>query len=329
MSKQLTITHNIGNILLRWSGVALFLVLWEIAPRLEWVDPYFLPPFSTIAVEIFRLFSDGYLAIHILVSVWRAVVGLLVAIMIALPLGVLLGRVYTATADALSPILKVFSQVNPFSLLPVFVLFFGIGETAKICIVAWVSIWPILFYTITATRTIDPIQEKSAAALGTSARDMILKVIIPAALPTIFVGIRIGATITFYILVAAEMLGASAGLGYLVHNAAMNYQIPRIYAGSTFIVIFGYILNQSLLSLESLLFSWQEVTSTTVAAKTPEIAPRWRPGRVSAFASAAAFAILIIIGGFEVLNVNREASSVDPNSHSRHFGTPVDTGSGN
>jgi NitT/TauT family transport system permease protein len=223
----------------------------------------------------------------------------------------------------------VLSQVNPFSLLPVFVLFFGIGETAKLAVVGWVSLWPILFYTITATRNVDPVQEKSAASMGISSQDMILNIILPAAMPTIFVGIRIGATITFYILIAAEMLGASAGLGYLVHNAAMNYQIPRIYAGATFIIIFGYLLNRLLLYLEKLLFAWREDTSSTITSTSKDVAPSWRPGRVSAYAAGAALFVAVVFGGIEVQKVNQEAASVDPGSHSRHFGTPVDAGSGN
>jgi NitT/TauT family transport system permease protein len=320
---------SLQHFLLRWSGVAAFLLLWESAPRLGWVDGYFLPPFSTIVVEIFNLFADAYLSVHILVSVWRALVGLLIAVIIGIPFGVLLGRVYPKTAEALSPILRILSQVNPFSLLPVFVLFFGIGETAKLTVVAWVSIWPVLFYTMTGTRAVDPVQEKSAASMGISSVELIMKVILPAALPTIFVGIRIGATITFYILIAAEMMGASAGLGFLVHNAAMNYQIPRIYAGATFIVIFGYLLNRMLISIGNALFAWQENSSATVSAKATVSNPSWRPGRLSAIAAVIAVVAIVLFGGIEVDKVNKEASSIDPGSHSRHFGTPVDSGSGN
>lgn len=317
---------TVQHFLLRWSGVALFLVLWEAGSRLGWIDEYFLPPFSTIVVEIFNLFSDAYLSVHILVSAWRALVGLLIAVACGIPLGMLLGRVYPRTAEAVGPILRVLSQVNPFSLLPVFVLFFGIGEAAKLAVVAWVSVWPVLFYTMTGTRTIDPVQEKSAVSLGISPEQLILKVILPAALPTIFVGIRIAATITFYILVASEMLGASAGLGYLVHNAAMNYQIPRIYAGATFIIIFGYLLNRLLLYIGSLLFAWQENASSTVSPDAVVSRPTWKPGRLSAIAAGIAVLALVVLGGREVDKINLEASSIDPGSHSRHFGTPVDAG---
>ncbi|WP_224957884.1 ABC transporter permease [Geomonas subterranea] len=319
---------KLRHLLLRWSGVALFLLAWELAPRLEWVDPYFLPPFSTVVAEIDRLFTSAWLSVHILVSLWRALAGLLIAVLIGIPAGLLLGRVYPRIANAVSPLLKVLSQVNPFSLLPVFVLFFGIGEAAKLAVVAWVSVWPVLFYTMTGSRNVDTVQEKTAASMGIGPWALLVKVILPGALPTIFVGVRIAATVTFYILVAAEMLGASAGLGYLVHNAAMNYQIPRIYAGATFIVVFGFLLNRGLIALGDRLFCWQETEAVAPADGPAPSRPSWRPGRFSACAAAAATVVLLVLGGIEVGKVNREAASLTPGDHSRHFGTPVDSGSG-
>ncbi|HEY6008884.1 MAG TPA: ABC transporter permease [Geobacteraceae bacterium] len=316
--------ETIKHLLLRWSGVAVFLLLWEIGPRLDWIDPYFVPPFSVVLQEIAKLYQDGFLGIHLVVSLWRALLGLATALAVALPLGFVLGRWLVGTAEALQPVLTVLSQVNPFSLLPVFVLFFGIGETAKVAVVGWVSLWPILFYTITATRSIDPIQVKTAASMGISREEMLLKVILPASLPTVFVGVRMGATLTFFILVAAEMLGASAGLGYLVHNSAMNYQIPRIYAGATFIVILGYLLNRGLVFLERFLFAWQEG-----AAFLPRIlaekAHTWRPGRLTTAAAGAALLVFLVAGGFAVQRVNREAADVsaEGGKHNRHFGQPV------
>ncbi len=254
------------------------------------MDRPLLPsPLSTVVVEIGKLFADGTLQIHLLVSIWRASTGLVLALVVALPLGLLLGRQHHHFAEAIDPVLRVLSQVNPFSLLPVFVLFFGIGETAKIAVVAWVCLWPVLFYTITAARQVESIQIKTASSMGISSLELLLKVIVPAALPTIFVGIRIGACLTFYILVAAEMLGASAGLGWLVHNSAMNYLIPRIYAGATFIILLGFVLNRFLLYLERALFSWQdEAAFQPQAGPVPVIL---RPGK----SVMVAFACTVIL----------------------------------
>lgn len=304
-----------------------FILLWESAPRLHWVDPYFIPQFSTIVVEIVRLFSEGYLGIHILVSVWRALVGLLGSLLIGLPVGFLLGRRFVGAAEVLHPLLVALSQVNPFSLLPMFLLFLGVGEAAKLVVIGWVSLWPIVFYTITATRSVDPLLVKLSASMGVSRREQYARVILPASLPTIFVGIRISAGLTFFILMAAEMLGASAGIGYLVHNSAMNYKIPSIYAGATFIVLCGYFLNKGLLYIERHLFSWQE-KSTFHARQTAAGTPFWRPGRKTAVVAAAMIVLLLVIGGLEVQRINREASDVwsDREKHQKHFGSPVGGG---
>lgn len=314
--------QGFSTFLLRISGVLLFLFLWECAPRLEWIDPYFVPPFSSVVAEIGSLFSSGYLSVHLLVSVWRAAFGLSLALMIGLPVGVLLGRRYPEAADAFDPVLRVLSQVNPFTLLPLFVLCFGIGEPAKIAVVAWVSLWPVIFYTVTASRQVDPVLLKTAASLGIAPHEMLFKVLLPGALPTVFVGIRIAAAITFYILISAEMLGASAGLGWLVHNSAMNYQIVRIYAGATFIVVLGFLLNRFLLLLERTLFDWQRGPALPgLRADTTG----WRPGRATLALFAALFLIFIVAGGLEVREINREAAGNGPEgSHARHFGTPVD-----
>lgn len=316
---------TIRQYLLRSSGVVLFLLLWELGPRLDWIDPYFVPAFSTVLAEIAELARNGWLQIHLLVSVWRGTTGLLLALLLALPLGYLLGRLYPALAAALDPLLRVLSQVNPFTLLPVFVLFFGIGETAKVAVVAWVALWPVLFYTITAARQVDPLQIKNAAALGVSEGGLLWQVIIPGSLPTVFVGLRIAANLTFFILVAAEMLGAGAGLGWLVHNAAMNYLIPRIYAGALCIVLIGYLLNRLLLALERHLFAWQEDPSTIFIANQHR--PVWRPGRAAALCGGVSLATLLILGGWQVQQINRAAANgPGEGSHARHFGTPVESG---
>jgi NitT/TauT family transport system permease protein len=318
------VNDQIRTLLLRSSGVVIFLLLWELAPRLEWLDPYFVPPLTVVTGEAGTLLREGSLPIHLLVSVWRAIVGLLVATAVGLPLGFLLARRFQQLAEAIDPILRILSQVNPFTLLPVFMLFFGIGETAKVAVVGWVSLWPILFYSITAAREVDPVQIKTAASMGITPWDMLLKVIVPGALPTTFVGIRIAASLTFYILIAAEMLGAGAGLGWLVHNSAMNYLIPRIYAGAVCIVLLGFLLNRVLLWLERVLFVWREEIAIFPGEAAAAVST-WRPGRFAVRALAAVVVAVLLFGGIEVQRINREAANPS-GSHSRHFGTPVDSG---
>ena len=320
---MVTANEQAGRLLLRSSGVMIFLLLWEAAPRLEWLDPYFVPPLTVVIGEAGTLMKEGALPIHLLVSAWRSVVGLLVAVGFGVPAGLLLARRWRQLAEAVDPVLRVLSQVNPFTLFPLFLLFFGIGETAKVAVVAWVSAWPILFYTMTAAREVEPVQIRSAAAMGATPAELLCKVIIPASLPTAFVGIRIAASLTFYILVAAEMLGAGAGLGWLVHNSAMNYLIPRIYAGAICIVLLGFLLARSLLWLERLLFTWHRNDGGVVGCGATDRTP-WRPGRRATIALALGLAWFVVIGGVRVQQINRQSAEVG--SHNGHFGTPVDSG---
>ncbi len=317
--------ESLRRFLLRWSGVAVFLAAWEVAPRLDWIDPYFVPPFSTVLREAGVMFRDGTLGMHLVVSLWRAVAGLLTAILIGMPVGFLLGRRLVGVEQALRPILTVLSQVNPFSLLPVFLLFFGIGETAKVAVVSWVSLWPVMSFTITATRNVDPAQIRTALSMGISRLDLYCKVVLPAALPTIFTGMRVGAGLTFLILVAAEMLGSSAGLGYLVHNSAMNYLIPRIYAGATFIVVLGFLLNRLLLHVERRLSGVWEAGAFVTGPAGPAGAARL-PGPAVSVAALGAVLIFIVFGGLEVSRINREAASYPSEAlkHFGHIGQPVD-----
>lgn len=306
---------KISAVALRSSGVLSFLLLWEMAPRLGWVDPFFAPPFTAVLGAIHDLAVAGSLAQHLVISIWRGLTSLLVASLVAIPAGFILALRLPAWAVVLDPFLRVLSQVNPFSLMPVFVLFFGIGETAKIMVIAWVSFWPILFYTISAVRTVDPLLLKTGRSLGISNADLYLKVIFPASIPVLFVGLRIGAALVFFMIVAAEMLGANAGLGWLVHNAAMNYQVPRIYAGAALIIVLGFLLNRILLSLERSLFAGEQDAADPLPTGR-RAASSWQPGWRSALTAAAALLLFLMVGGREVYLSN--LSSADMGESGRH-----------
>jgi NitT/TauT family transport system permease protein len=315
--------------LLRSSGVIVFLALWEVAPRLGWLDPYFVPPLSVVLSEAVKLTESGELPCHLLVSGWRALTGLTVALVVALPVGIVLGRWPVGVVETLDPLLRLLSQVNPFTLLPLFLLFFGIGETAKVAVVAWVTLWPILFYAMTAARSVDPLQIRTAASMGVSRVQLLWKVILPASVPTIFIGVRNGASLAFFILVAAEMLGTNGGLGWMVHNAAMNYLIPRIYAAAAFIMLLGFLLNRFLLRIEESLFVWHDSPAIFHRNGRPRLSPR-RPGRWTLLSGAIVLLLLLIVGGLEVRRVNQESMNGRPaeSGHSGHFGTPLEVGSG-
>ncbi|MBF6130458.1 ABC transporter permease [Nocardia brasiliensis] len=236
--------------------IALFLLLWQLAPGLGLVDEVFLPPFSVVAQAFVDLAVSGELWTHVSASLSRSLAGYALALAIAIPLGIAIAW-YRPVADFLNPVLELFRNTAALALLPVFILILGIGETSKVALVVYASTFPILLNTITGVRTVDPLLVKSAVSLGLSPIRLFQKVILPAALPSIFTGLRMAAASSILVLLAAEMFGARAGLGYLITAAQQNFQIPNMYAGIIAISLLGLAFNGLLVALERRFSRWR------------------------------------------------------------------------
>jgi NitT/TauT family transport system permease protein len=164
---------------------------------------------------------------------------------------------YKPVATLLNPLLELFRNTAALALLPVFVLILGLGETSKIAIIFYACSWPILLNTISAVRTVDPLLIKSARSLGLRPLRLFQKVVLPDAVPTIFTGIRLAGAFSILILIAAEMVGAKAGLGYLINYAQYNFAVPEMYAGIITISAIGLVINQLLLAVERRFSTWR------------------------------------------------------------------------
>jgi NitT/TauT family transport system permease protein len=243
----------------RWAVVAAFLLLWEIAPRAHWVEPAFLPPFTEVLRTGWRLLLNGQLAQHVGASLSRSLVGFSLAILYAVPLGLLIGW-NRRLAATVSPFLEMLRNTAALALLPVFILLLGIGEASKIAIVLYSCSFPILLNTVSGVRGTDPLLIKSARTMGLSQLQLFYKVILPSAVPTIFVGIRLAGAYSLVVLVAAEMIGAKAGLGYLIIYSQYNFQIPEMYVGIITIMLLGVSFNQILSHIERRLTRWNPST---------------------------------------------------------------------
>ncbi|MFI9048222.1 ABC transporter permease [Streptomyces sp. NPDC053427] len=237
-------------------AIVALLLAWELAPRFGLVDGTFLPPFSEVAQAWWELVANGQLADNAQASLVRSFSGFGIAVAVSVPLGLLIGW-YRPVADILNPLLQVFLNTAALALLPVFVLLLGIGETSKISLVAYACAWPILFNTISAVRTVDPTLLRLAKSMDLSAPRLFQKVILPASVPTIFTGIRLAGAVSIVVLVAAEMIGAKAGLGYLINASQYNFAIPQMYAGIVTISVIGVAFNQLLVAVEKRLSSWR------------------------------------------------------------------------
>jgi NitT/TauT family transport system permease protein len=248
--------HLFGRAAYSSVAIAALLAAWEILPRVGAVDPVFLPPFSQVLRAWYDLLLSGELLDHISASLTRSLTGFGLAILVAIPLGLLIGW-YPTLARLLNPLLEVFRNTAALALLPVFVLILGLGETSKIALVLYACSWPLLLNTVSGVRSVDPLLIKSARSMGLSQPRLFQKVILPAAVPTIFTGIRLAGAYSILILIAAEMVGAKAGLGYLINYAQYNFAIPDMYAGIITISAIGLVFNQILVYLERRFSTWR------------------------------------------------------------------------
>lgn len=239
------------------SGILLLVAaIWETAPRVGLVEPAFLPPLSEVLATGWQLLQNGQLLSHIKASLSRSLLGFSLAILMGVPLGLTIGW-YKGVADAINPLLEVLRNTAALALLPVFLLLLGIGEASKVALVIYSCTWPILLNTISGVRGVDPLLIKSARTMGLSPLQLFRKVILPAAIPTIFVGIRLAGAYSLLVLVAAEMIGAKAGLGYLIIYAQYNFQIPSMYVGILTITALGLTFNTLLMRVERRFTAWK------------------------------------------------------------------------
>lgn len=242
----------------KWAAIIVFFIAWQVLPSLNPTWAIFIPTPTVIASTIWGLILSGELIEDILASLWRVLAAFGLALVVGLSLGFLLGGFFRSIEKTISPLLDMISQANPFTLLPVFIAFLGIGEVSKIAFIYFVTQWPILFNTIVGITNVDPVLVKLGKTAGLSKFQMFWKVLLPASLPTVFTGIRMAAVFSLFMLIGAEMLGSTAGLGYLVMQSegVMNY--PVMYSAIVIVALFGIVFNYSLLLVEKRLTGWKE-----------------------------------------------------------------------
>jgi len=237
--------------------IIVFLLLWELIARLGLVNPLFIPAFSKVVMTIGELLVSGVLLSHIIISLQRALVGFLVAAIIAIPLGLIMGGWFHKTQLAVDPLFNLFSQFNPFILFHVIILFAGIGEIAKTTIITWICIWPILFNTRSGVRNMDTTLLKLALSFGLNRFALFYKIILPSAAPAIFTGLRLSAGYAFFILIVTEMMGSNSGLGWFILYSQENYRIEWIFSGAVVIALLGLTIDFLLKQAERKMIVWE------------------------------------------------------------------------
>lgn len=255
-----------GSVVWKSTAVLAFLALWELGPTYL-ASPstkVFLPPLHEVLAAWGALFESGTIQGHITASLTRSVAGFGAALVAGVALGLLIAW-YGRLNAVLNPLLELFRNTAALALLPVFTLLLGIGEESKISIVAYAAFFPVLLNTIAGVKTVDPLLIRAARSLGLNSFGLFQKVILPSAVPTIFTGIRMAGTASILVLIAAEMVGAKAGLGYLIVNAQSSFLIPDMYAGILTVSLLGLSVNFLLVALERHFSRWRTAVGSAAA----------------------------------------------------------------
>ena len=233
-----------------------FFLLWEIAPRLGWLNAIFFPPLTEVLDAWWAMALDGTLGSNIGISLQRAFIGFVLAILTAVPLGFLMGR-YQTFEKVSDLLVQTMRNTSQFALLPVFILLLGIGEASKIAITFYSSVFFLLINTIAGVKSVDPLLLKAARSMGTSDLDLFRKVILPSSIPHIVAGARLAVKASIFAVIGAEMLAAKSGLGFLIQQSQLMMETADMYAGILTMTFIGLFVNYLLVWFERWATSWK------------------------------------------------------------------------
>ena len=248
--------------LLRAASIALFFLIWYAVALLnahvvKFFNPILLPAPHTVLFAGIEMVRSGELQRDILASMSRVVQGFVLAAVVGVAVGTAVGR-SRRLEYLVEPTIELLRPIPPLAFLPMMVLWFGIGETSKVAFIAYAAFFPIFTTTVEGIKYVDPLLIRAAASLGASERDIFRYVVLPAALPNIITGLRIGFGLSFFVIVAAEFIAADSGLGFLINDARTFFLVANMLLGAAVIGAIGFTFNTLLRRLEAWLLRWRK-----------------------------------------------------------------------
>jgi ABC-type nitrate/sulfonate/bicarbonate transport system permease component len=237
-------------------SMLLFQAFWEVSVALGWVNPLFTSSPSRIVRTAIEMFADGSIWYDIQVSGLEFVAGYGAAIVIGVPLGILMGW-YSRIDAVLDPFVSALYATPRIALLPLVMIWFGIGLMSKVAIVFLGAIFPILVNTITGVRTVNADFVKVARSFGANDWQMFLTVALPSSVPLLLSGLRLGLGHALVGIVVGEMYGATHGLGFLIATAGARFQTDKVMVGIIIIAAAGVAMTSLLRLIERRYERWR------------------------------------------------------------------------
>ncbi len=248
------------------------IALWQTASTREWVNPHVLPspaavvqrwityllpqtPFADSGMSWFAWATSGELVVDSMGSMYRVFMGFCIGTGMALPLGLLMGasqRIYAL----FNPMMQVLRPIPPIAYIPLSILWFGLGNPPAIFLIAIGAFFPVLINTIAGVRQVDGIYIRAARNLGANQATMFTRVILPAAVPYILSGVRIGIGTAFIVVIVSEMIAVNNGLGFRILEAREYFWSDKIIAGMITIGLWGLAIDAVVSRLNNYLLRW-------------------------------------------------------------------------
>jgi NitT/TauT family transport system permease protein len=245
--------HRVARVL----GLLALVLAWEAVTRTGWVPALFLPSPLGVLSAAAEMLATGEMAVHIATSLQRIVLGFGLGALGGVTVGLAVGVFSLAEAIG-NPLIAATFPIPKIALLPLLILWLGIGEASKVAVIMLGVFFPMAINTYTGVRHADPLLVRAAVSFGAGRWSVIRKVLLPSALPMIFAGLKLGAGTSLLLLVAAEMIAASSGIGFLILNAQNLMETTKLMVGIVLLSLLGLASHWLLVRLERAALPWTQ-----------------------------------------------------------------------
>lgn len=248
------VARRIGLMILPWAGI---IALWYLVRISGLVKASLIPTPGDVAARLWWLLSQSGFHIDIYMSTQRVVLGVALGILCAVPVGFLLGW-YRPVRNFVDPLINFFRALPPIALIPLVIVYFGIGELAKVVILFYAAFFAGVIVMYEGISQISPIYIRVARALGATDGEIFARVVLPLAVPHVLTALRVALGVAWATLVASELIAAQRGLGAVIQDASSFFQLDTIYAGIITIGVVALVMDFLLRRLTHRVLSWQE-----------------------------------------------------------------------
>jgi ABC-type nitrate/sulfonate/bicarbonate transport system permease component len=240
-----------------WLVFVGLVLIWELAAHFHAPLRFYIPPMHKIMVALLQVIASGDIVRHILTTLMRFLTGYLIAAVVAVSLGIILGY-FPFGHSLLETLIEFLRPMPSVAIIPVAILLLGIGDGMIVAVTVYASMWPILINTIDGVKHIDPVLVQTGRIFGLGPWRLLRSVIVPAASPSIVTGLRISLAIALILVTTAEMIAGGKGLGFFILDEERSMRNSHMYAGIIVVSLLGYLLNRLFLLLEARMMRWRK-----------------------------------------------------------------------